>query len=77
MRTVQGDLYRAKRNKLVGCAMAAFVFLCGALYLVHHVATFWTGSAENWVGVALAALCAILCAAHAAPLVRAHIEGGV
>lgn len=77
MRSYQGNAYRAKRNKLLGCAAVAVVMLVATAYLAHHVVTFWTGSAENWIGVVLATLTAILFVAHAAPLVKAHIEGGV
>ena len=77
MQTHQGNLYRAKRNKLIGCGMVAFAMLCAAALIVGHVLTFWSGSAENWVGVTLAATCLAICAKHVGPLVRAHIEGGV
>ena len=77
MQTHQGNLYRARRNKLIGCAMVAFAMLCASALLVGHVLTFWTGSAENWTGVVVAIVCAIVCGYHVAPLVKAHIEGGI
>ena len=77
MKTPQGEIYRAKRNRLIGCGLMALASIFAAAILAGHVVAFWTGSAENFIGVVLAALCLIVAGYHAAPLVRAHIKGSI